>query len=136
MYLHFFLILISEIGRDTETSFKKLMKEVSKAPAPKQIGIGAAAGWVSGYMMMKVGKAAATVIGGSLILLQIAHYNGYIKVDWNRMANDSTSLTDRMKEKLRLNSRSAADRWADFAKKNIYLAGGFTGGFFIGIASS
>merc|ERR1712012_563059 len=44
-----------EIGRDTETSFKKLMKEVSKAPAPKQIGIGAAAGWVSGYMM-KVGK--------------------------------------------------------------------------------
>ena len=39
---------------------KKLIKEVSKAPAPKQIGIGAAAGWLSGYVMMKVGKAAAT----------------------------------------------------------------------------
>ena len=37
-----------------------MIKEVSKAPAPKQIGIGAAAGWMSGYVMMKVGKAAAT----------------------------------------------------------------------------
>ena len=53
-----------------------MLKEASKAPAPKQIGIGAACGWVSGYVMMKVGKAAATAVGGSLILLQIAHYKG------------------------------------------------------------
>ena len=77
----FFLILclktfFSEISRDTETTFKKLLTEASKAPAPKQIGIGAACGWVSGYVMMKVGKAAATAVGGSLILLQIAHYKG------------------------------------------------------------
>ena len=52
------------------------------------------------------------------------------------MANDSTSITDRMREKLRLQSRTASNAWADFAKKNVYLAGGFTGGFFIGIASS
>ena len=68
----------SEISRDTETTFKKLLKEASKAPAPKQIGIGAACGWVSGYVMMKVGKAAATAVGGSLILLQIAHYKGQL----------------------------------------------------------
>ena len=80
------------MGSDCESSAKKLLKEISKAPAPKQIGIGAAAGWVSGYVMMKVGKAAATAIGGSLLLLQIAHYKGYITVDWNRMANDSSSL--------------------------------------------
>merc|ERR1712047_226866 len=125
-----------EISRETESTFKGWVKEVSKAPAPKQIGIGAACGWMSGYIMMKVGKAAATAIGGSLILLQIAHYKGYITVDWNRMANDSTSITDRMREKLRLQSRTASNAWADFAKKNVYLAGGFTGGFFIGIASS
>lgn len=53
-------IYFSEISRDTESTFKKMIKEVSKAPAPKQIGIGAAAGWMSGYVMMKVGKAAAT----------------------------------------------------------------------------
>jgi len=125
-----------EISRDTEYTFKKMVKELSKAPAPKQIGVGAACGWVSGYLLMKVGKAAATTIGGSLLLLQIAHYKGYVKVDWNRMANDTSSLSDRVKDKLRIQSRSSMDKFMDFAKKNVYLAGGFTGGFFIGIASS
>ena len=46
------------MGSDCESSAKKLLKEISKAPAPKQIGIGAAAGWVSGYVMMKVGSLA------------------------------------------------------------------------------
>ena len=129
-------ILFSEINRETENTFKKMLKEVSKAPAPKQIGIGAACGWVSGYVMMKVGKAAATAVGGSLILLQIAHYKGYITVDWNRMANDSSTFSERMKDKLKLKTRTTGEKFFDFAKKNIYLAGGFTGGFFIGIASS
>merc|ERR1712018_432683 len=130
------IISYEEISRDTETTFKKLVKEASKAPAPKQIGIGAACGWVSGYVMMKVGKAAATAVGGSLILLQIAHYKGYITVDWNRVANDTSSFSDRMKDKLKLRTRSTGEKTLDFAKKNVYLAGGFTGGFFIGIASS
>merc|ERR1712001_57967 len=129
-------ISYEEISRDTETTFKKLVKEASKAPAPKQIGIGAACGWVSGYVMMKVGKAAATAVGGSLILLQIAHYKGYVTVDWNRMANDSSSFSDRVKDKLRIQTKSTGEKFMDFAKKNVYLAGGFTGGFFIGIASS
>ena len=130
------LWIFSEISRETESTFKGWVKEVSKAPAPKQIGIGAACGWVSGYVMMKVGKAAATAVGGSLILLQIAHYKGYVTVDWNRLTNDTSSLSDRMKQKLRLQTKSTGEKMLDFAQKNIYLAGGFTGGFFIGIASS
>merc|ERR1712088_434285 len=130
------LISYDELSRDTETTFKKMIKEVSKAPAPKQIGIGAACGWVSGYVMMKVGKAAATAVGGSLILLQIAHYKGYVTVDWNRITNDSSSFSDRMKDKLKIQTKSTGEKFADFAKKNVYLAGGFTGGFFIGLASS
>merc|ERR1719245_2381205 len=130
------IISYDDISRDTETTFKRLVKEASKAPAPKQIGIGAACGWVSGYIMMKVGKAAATAVGGSLILLQIAHYKGYVTVDWNRITNETSSLSDRMKQKLRLQTKSTGEKMMDFAQKNIYLAGGFTGGFFIGIASS
>ncbi len=132
------LVLISfpDMSRDAEYTAKRFIKDLSKAPAPKQIGVGAAAGWLVGYMTMKVGKAAATAVGGSLILLQIAHYKGYVKVDWNKMANDSSTLSDRVKDKLRIQSRSTFDKFADFAKKNVYIAGGFTGGFFIGIASS
>ena len=33
-------------------------------------------------------------------------------------------------------NRSGFERFMDFASDNVYLAGGFTGGFFLGIASS
>lgn len=34
---------------------------------------------------MKVGKAAATAVGGGIILLQIANYKGYINVSSRRI---------------------------------------------------
>ena len=35
-----------------------------------------------------------------------------------------------------LTNRSGFERFMDFASDNVFLAGGFTGGFFLGIASS
>ena len=64
------------MGNDSINAVKKFAKDMSKAPAPKQIAVGAAAGWFVGYLSMKVGKAAATVVGGSLLVLQIAHHKG------------------------------------------------------------
>ena len=58
----------------------RILSDLSKAPVPKQIAVGGAAGWTAGYLTMKAGKMAATAIGGTLILLQIAHHKGYIKV--------------------------------------------------------
>ena len=57
-----------------------MLADLSKAPVPKQIAVGGAAGWTAGYLTMKAGKMAATAIGGTLLLLQIAHHKGYIKV--------------------------------------------------------
>ena len=54
--------------------------DLGHASVPKQLAAGGAAGWVSGYLTMKAGKMAATAIGGTLLLLQIAHHKGYIKV--------------------------------------------------------
>lgn len=124
------------IGNSNESTWKKVVKDLSKAPVPKQIGVGAATGWCAGYVTMKLGKMAATAIGGSLLLLQIAHHKGYVKIDWNKMTDDSTSLADRMKDKLKFKSKSGLEKFQDFAKENIYVAGGFTAGFFLGIASS
>ena len=56
---------------------------MSKAPAPKQLAVGATAGWLAGYLTMKVGKAAATMVGGSLLVLQIAHHKGKRFTLWN-----------------------------------------------------
>ena len=53
-----------------------------------------------------------------------------------RITNDSSSFSDQVKDKLRIRTKSTGEKFMDFAKKNVYLAGGFTGGFFIGLASS
>merc|ERR1719293_590296 len=122
--------------REDKGAVAKIMEDLSRAPPPKQLAVGGVAGWAAGYVTMKAGKMAATAIGGSLLLLQIAHHKGYIKVDWNKMTNDSASMADRIKKKLHIKSKSSFERFQEWSEKNIYLAGGFTGGFFLGIASS
>merc|ERR1712183_469940 len=122
--------------REDQGAVAKVLADLSKAPVPKQIAVGGAAGWTAGYLTMKAGKMAATAIGGTLLLLQIAHHKGYIKVDWNKMTNDSASMADKIKKKLHLKSKSGFERFQEWSARNIYLAGGFTGGFFLGIASS
>eukprot|EP00095_Tigriopus_kingsejongensis_P003545 maker-scaffold106_size358372-snap-gene-2.34 protein:Tk03545 transcript:maker-scaffold106_size358372-snap-gene-2.34-mRNA-1 annotation:"fun14 domain-containing protein 1" len=128
------------IGDDGSNSVvravKKAVKDLSKRPALQQIGASAAGGWITGYLTMKVGKMAATVFGGSIILLQIANHKGYIKVDWNQMGSDSQSVTDRVRDSFSRKSKSGFQKFCDFAAENAYIAGGFTGGFFLGIASS
>jgi hypothetical protein len=52
------------------------------------------------------------------------------------MTTDSTSMADKLKKKLHIKSKTGMQKFQDFASKNIYVAGGFTGGFFLGIASS
>ncbi|XP_059099412.1 FUN14 domain-containing protein 1A-like [Tigriopus californicus] len=122
--------------RSVPAVVKKMVKDLAKRPASQQIAVSATGGWITGYLTMKVGKMAATVFGGSLILLQIASHKGYIKIDWNRMGSESRSISDRVRQNLRFQSRSGFERFCDFASENAPIAGGFTGGFFLGIASS
>jgi len=126
----------AEMTDEAKNSIKKFVKDMSKAPAGKQLGVGAAAGWVSGYVAMKIGKAAATAIGGSLILLQIAHYKGYVKINWNRLTSDSQNIAEQVRDKLAINTKTGVQKFQDFAKENVFLASGYAGGFLLGMASS
>eukprot|EP00092_Neocalanus_flemingeri_P004978 GFUD01005354.1.p1 GENE.GFUD01005354.1~~GFUD01005354.1.p1 ORF type:complete len:151 (-),score=57.50 GFUD01005354.1:346-798(-) len=121
---------------ESQGTLDKICSDLAKASVPKQLGVGGVAGWTTGYLTMKAGKMAATAIGGTLLLLQIAHHKGYIKVDWNKMTSDSASMADKIKKKLHLKSKSGLEKFQEWSARNIYLAGGFTGGFFLGIASS
>ena len=127
---------ITEMTDDAKNTIKKFVKDMSKAPAGKQLGVGALAGWVSGYVAMKLGKAAATAVGGTLILLQIAHYKGYVKINWNRLTNDSQTIAEQVRDKLSKNTQTGFQKFQDFASQNVYLAGGYAGGFLLGLASS
>ena len=71
---------IEVFKREQQSTVQRVMDDLSRAPAPKQMAVGGVAGWAAGYVTMKAGKMAATAIGGTLILLQIAHHKGYIKV--------------------------------------------------------
>ncbi|XP_026090035.1 FUN14 domain-containing protein 2 [Carassius auratus] len=102
-----------------------------------QLAIGGVSGWCAGYLFQKVGKLAASAVGGGFFLLQIAHHTGYIKVDWKRVEQD----VNKAKKQLKLNSeppkevRTKINEVQVFVKKNIVLTGGFAGGFLLGLAS-
>jgi hypothetical protein len=52
------------------------------------------------------------------------------------VTSDTTSLADRLRDRLRLRRKSGLEKFLDFAKKNIYITGSFTAGLFLGIAYS
>ena len=47
-------------------------------------------------------------------------YKLHITVDWNRITNGSSSFSDRVKDKLRIQTKSTGEKFMDFAKKNVY----------------
>ncbi|XP_056436364.1 FUN14 domain-containing protein 1-like [Gadus chalcogrammus] len=110
----------------------------AKYSVATQIALGGASGWCAGYLCQKVGKVAATAVGGGLLLLQIANNTGYIQVDWKRVEKD----VDKAKRQLKKNTDKAVpelntfmEKSTDFVKKNIVVTSGFVGGFLLGLAS-
>uniref|UniRef100_A0A3Q3WB71 FUN14 domain-containing protein 2 n=1 Tax=Mola mola TaxID=94237 RepID=A0A3Q3WB71_MOLML len=92
-----------------------------------QIAIGGLSGWCVGYLFQKVGKVAATSVGGGLLLLQIANNTGYIQVDWKRVEKDVNKAKKQLKK--------GTNQSTQFVKQNIVITSGFIGGFLLGLAS-
>ncbi|KAL1777893.1 FUN14 domain-containing protein 2 [Sigmodon hispidus] len=100
-----------------------------------QLLIGGVTGWCTGFIFQKVGKLAATAVGGGFFLLQLANHTGYIKVDWKRVEKDMK----RAKEQLKIRKstqipnevKSKAEELVSFVKKNVLVTGGFLGGFLL-----
>lgn len=51
-------------------------------------------------MTVKVGKAVAIAVGGSIILLQIANDQGYVKVNWDKLGSKADKIMDKVEEKI------------------------------------
>uniref|UniRef100_A0A3Q1NJI0 FUN14 domain-containing protein 2 n=1 Tax=Bos taurus TaxID=9913 RepID=A0A3Q1NJI0_BOVIN len=62
-----------------------------------QLLIGGVTGWCTGFIFQKVGKLAATAVGGGFFLLQLANHTGYIKVDWQRVEKDMKKAKEQLK---------------------------------------
>ena len=53
-----------------------------KYSASTQQLIGVVTGWGTGFIFQKVGKLAATAVGGGYFLLQLANHTGFIEINW------------------------------------------------------
>lgn len=47
---------------------------------------------------MKVGKSAAFLIGTSIIAVQVAHEQGWIRVDWSKVTKHIDQVGDKVEE--------------------------------------
>uniref|UniRef100_A0A8C8TUR5 FUN14 domain-containing protein 2 n=1 Tax=Peromyscus maniculatus bairdii TaxID=230844 RepID=A0A8C8TUR5_PERMB len=99
-----------------------------------QLLIGGITGWVSlciGFIFQKVGKLAATAVGGGFFLLQLANHTGFLKVDWQRVEKDMKKAKEHLKihknNQISTEVKSKAEEVVSFVKKNVLVTGGFFG---------
>ncbi|XP_076370282.1 FUN14 domain-containing protein 1-like isoform X2 [Tachypleus tridentatus] len=81
-------------GKSEKDWFQGIFSDITKASAAKQTIVGGITGWGTGFVFTKVGKAAATAVGGSLLLIQIAQHQGYIRINWNQLNKDVETTTE------------------------------------------
>uniref|UniRef100_G1Q0P4 FUN14 domain-containing protein 2 n=2 Tax=Myotis lucifugus TaxID=59463 RepID=G1Q0P4_MYOLU len=124
--------------------WRKLFEQETGPSAEKysvatQLLIGGVTGWCTGFIFQKVGKLAATAVGGGFFLLQIANHTGYIKIDWQRVEKDMKKAKEQLKIRksnhLPTEVKSKAEEVVLFVKKNVLVTGGFFGSFLLGMAS-
>jgi FUN14 domain-containing protein 1 len=70
------------------------------------------------------------------LLLQFAQHYGYITINWNRLNGDVERARKEIQKKAEKDLPRYLDQLQKFALENVLLAGGFAGGFFLGLASS
>ncbi|KAL4656836.1 FUN14 domain-containing protein 1 isoform X3 [Arapaima gigas] len=103
-----------------------------------QIMMGGVTGWCAGYLFQRVGKIAATAVGGGFLLLQIANHSGYVQVDWKKVEKDVNKAKKCLKKKANKAApeiNTFIEEATEFVKRNIVLSSGFVGGFLLGLAS-
>ncbi|XP_030556646.1 FUN14 domain-containing protein 1 isoform X2 [Drosophila novamexicana] len=89
---------------------KGILGDISSRSAYSQIIIGVSSGWVTGYTTIKFGKFAAFAIGGSIILMEIAHQEGFIKIDWPKLSRSVDKIAEKTERYLDRKLDKAEDK--------------------------
>ncbi|XP_015438516.1 PREDICTED: FUN14 domain-containing protein 1-like isoform X2 [Dufourea novaeangliae] len=108
-----------DISKEAKSIIDKILGDVSKKSATKQIVIGTTSGWVTGFMTMKVGKMAALAVGGGIIMLQIAAHQGYIKINWDKIQKKAEKITDKVEEQVTGEGPKFMDKVERFVDKKL-----------------
>ncbi|XP_076246997.1 uncharacterized protein LOC143186979 isoform X2 [Calliopsis andreniformis] len=108
-----------DISKEAKSLLDKILGDVSKTSATKQIIIGTTSGWVTGFVTIKVGKIAAFAVGGGIIMLQLAAHQGYIKVNWDKIQKKAEKITDKVEEKVTGEGPKLIDKVERFVDKKL-----------------
>ncbi|XP_052215032.1 FUN14 domain-containing protein 1-like isoform X2 [Dreissena polymorpha] len=120
--------------RGNQSTFQKIMGDVSKKSAAQQVVIGGATGWVTGYVSVKVGKTAAIGLGCTFLLIRLAQHQGYININWRRVNQHMDEARRTLEREAVRQYPQMMDKAKKFVQENMFLATSFAGGFFIGLA--
>ncbi|XP_022224786.1 FUN14 domain-containing protein 2 [Drosophila obscura] len=85
---------------DYSKILKNTFNNISHQSAYSQLLIGVTSGWATGFTTMKIGKFAAFAIGGSIILMEIAHQEGIIEVNWPRLTKGFASIANKVESSI------------------------------------
>ena len=119
------------------TEKKDIIEEaIEKAkPVLMNIGFGSVMGYCSGVALERVGKMLAFIIGSGFIGLQVAVSLGYIKVNWDKVADSARIQIDITKDG-KIDTDDYKEYWKRLRKiltNKIPSAGGFSLGFLYGL---
>ncbi|XP_021379323.1 FUN14 domain-containing protein 1-like isoform X2 [Mizuhopecten yessoensis] len=128
-----FEVLDLDAIRRGNSWIQSVFGDISRQSAAKQVAIGGATGWISGYLFVKVGKIAAATLGTTIILVQIAQHQGYLQINWSRVEREANRARREIRREANRNL-SKLQHMQTFFKQNIFLGTGFAGGFLIGMA--
>ncbi|CAG2257852.1 FUNDC1 [Mytilus edulis] len=88
----------------------------------------------TGFVFVRFGKVAAGTLGVSLLLLQVAQHQGYIKINYKAIQSEIKKTKDVINKEANRHYPGVVENAKRFLQKNMFLAGGFAGGFLIGVA--
>ncbi|XP_043287774.1 FUN14 domain-containing protein 2 isoform X2 [Venturia canescens] len=108
-----------DVSKEAKSIIDKILGDVSKTSATKQIVIGTASGWATGFLTMKVGKVVAFAVGGGIIVLQVAAHQGYIKINWDKIQKKADKITDKVEEKITGEGPKFMDKVERFVDKKL-----------------
>jgi uncharacterized membrane protein (Fun14 family) len=89
-----------------------------------EAGGGALIGGVIGFAAKKIAKLIAILIGLELALFKFLEARGVLQVNWSRITNASSNVSERAAEDGR--------NFLDSIVATLPVGAGFTGGFFVG----
>merc|ERR1712226_188356 len=94
--------------KNSLSQISSLLDQIKHQPPAAQIGAGAVCGYINGYVVKKVAKMALIGIGGSLLVLTIAHNQGYLSINRSSVRSDLSTLMTKLQKKVKSVKRSEA----------------------------